>query len=342
MHIMPPRLRPEHRLQWTAAPRTALVILKPDDPKVNESFRELTSWIKDEFPDLNIVVEPVIWEKYRKEYPFLITAPSGCEFQEFSRVVDFVVTLGGDGTILHVSSLFKKAVPPILSFSLGSLGFLVPFGFNHHKPAIRIVMNGLVPLTLRMRLACSFWRAGNAEPDAFEDGIDQLQAMNDITLHRGRSPHLTSIECYVGADRLTDALGDGLIVATPTGSTAYSLSSGGSIVHPAVQSILLTPICPRSLSFRPVLLPPNEVVRLKLSPNSRGTADVSVDGLHLNFDKGDILEVKMSAYPIPSIGRRDGGGYWVRDINQSLHWNQTFQNTSVLHQSTAWNTEWSM
>jgi NADH kinase len=89
--------------------------------------------------------------------------------------------------------------------------------------------------------------------------------MNELTLHRGRSPHLTSIECFVDGQYLTDAIADGLIISTPTGSTAYSLSAGGPIVHPSVDTLVVTPICPRSLSFRTVLLPTTSRIQLKVS-----------------------------------------------------------------------------
>lgn len=95
--------------------------------------------------------------------------------------------------------------------------------------------------------------------------VGDRQVMNELTLHRGRSPHLTSIECFVDGQYLTDAIADGLIISTPTGSTAYSLSAGGPIVHPSVDTLVVTPICPRSLSFRTVLLPTSSRIQLKVS-----------------------------------------------------------------------------
>lgn len=91
------------------------------------------------------------------------------------------------------------------------------------------------------------------------------QVMNELTLHRGKSPHLTAVECFVDGQYLTDAIADGLIISTPTGSTAYSLSAGGPIVHPSVDTLVVTPICPRSLSFRTVLLPTSSRIQLKVS-----------------------------------------------------------------------------
>ncbi len=156
--------------------------------------------------------------------------------------------------------------------------------------------------------------------------------MNEIALHRGREPHMTMIDAFVDGKHLTRAIvsasfcrafrrpfpcrslvlttshphphnkSDGLIVATPTGSTAYSLSAGGPIVHPSVQSLVLTPICPRSLSFRPVLLPSDATVQLKVARDSRAAADLSVDGRHFHtLQPGQYLQAAMSPYPIPCV-----------------------------------------
>jgi len=197
--------------------------------------------------------------------PFVYVIPPGRK-DEYTRAVDFVVTLGGDGTILHVSSLFNHCVPPIISFSMGTLGFLLPFHIKDYQTALNDVIRGDVSLLLRMRLACSVW-AKNGTRIKRTSGLEigDMQAMNEVNLHRGRYPHLTNIECFVDGQYLTNAVADGLIVATPTGSTAYSLSAGGPIIHPSVQNILLTPICPRSLSFRTIILPPTSKIQMRVS-----------------------------------------------------------------------------
>jgi NADH kinase len=161
---------------------------------------------------------------------------------------------------------------------------------------------------------------------------------------------------------------DGLIIATPTGSTAYSLSAGGPIVHPSVQSLLLTPICPRSLSFRTVLLPSDANIQLKVSQQSRSAADVSVDGrIVQSLQPGQFLQVAMSPFPIPCVNRTSTTGSlgrygnntadvepsepnlmaeasslvkvaqsergeddWVRDINTLLRFNASFSGRGLL------------
>jgi len=272
--------------------------------------------------------------------------------------IDLVVTLGGDGTILHASSLFSTGpVPPVLSFSMGTLGFLLPFHINSLPTALRDVITGKVTILPRMRLTCTFLDVEGRHMSAFDPQIGKpqgpWQVMNEVTLHRGRSPHLTIIDSFVDENHLTEAVADGLIVSTPTGSTAYSLSSGGPIVHPSLRALLLTPICPRSLSFRPLLLPGTSSVRLQISQKSRAPAEVSMDGQAARLlQPGESVQVETSPYPIPCINRssasyapdahstvdhdheatdgmRVGQDNWVRDINNLLRFNASFQSSAV-------------
>lgn len=156
--------------------------------------------------------------------------------------------------------------------------------------------------------------------------------MNELTLHRSSSPHLVSLQLLINGQHLTSAVADGLIVATPTGSTAYSLSAGGPIVHPALKAIILTPICPRSLSFRPLVFPagmdgeggaipmnalensyPNTqgnrgegevTITIRVEPGSRADAGVSMDGKEARILRpGEAVSIRASRYPIPCINR---------------------------------------
>lgn len=131
------------------------------------------------------------------------------------------------------------------------------------------------------------------------------QVLNEVALHRGRSPHLTVVDAFVDGQHLTEAVADGLILATPTGSTAYSLSSGGPIAHPAVDCVLLTPIAPRSLSFRTLLLPTTGEVVLRISPTSRNPgSELSIDGREVCvLEPGEYVKVRKSEFPMPCVMR---------------------------------------
>ncbi|KAF7782670.1 hypothetical protein Agabi119p4_2046 [Agaricus bisporus var. burnettii] len=263
--------------------------------------------------------------------------------------IDLVVTLGGDGTILHASSLFSTgAVPPVLSFSMGTLGFLLPFHIDDFAKALECVFDDKATILNRMRLACTFYDKDLEKKS--KDG-DDWQVMNEIALHRGSSPHLNTIDIFVDGQHLTEAVSDGLIVSTPTGSTAYSLSAGGPIVHPSLSALVLTPICPRSLSFRPLVFPASSVITLQIGDRSRSSAGVSMDGRvsHI-LNPGEYVNVQASPYPVPCINRssmvdpdhqdeqHEGAGPgkdddWVRDINNLLQYNATFRSKALLRHS---------
>ncbi|KAL0076591.1 ATP-NAD kinase [Phycomyces blakesleeanus] len=331
-------------LDWTEKAQNVLIVKKKNDIKSENALIEIATWLH-EHSNVNIIVEPEVAEQFHKKLPFVHVIAKD-QKQEYSRTVDFAITLGGDGTMLHLSSLFPKAVPPVVCFSFGTLGFLMSFRklfkdsemfnlvitvsieFNQYKRVLSDVMEGKVFLTLRMRLFCSLHEASGKRIsiDGKEVGkSDDRQVMNEVSLHRGRYPHLTSIGCYVDDNFLTECVADGLIVATPTGSTAYSLSAGGPIVHPSVQSIVLTPICPRSLSFRTVLLPPSANIHMKIGESSRSQIEVSIDGQEIfMLEKGEYVQVRMSKYPIPCVTRAGEGKDWANDINELLKWNQNF------------------
>lgn len=266
-----------------------------------------------------------------------------------SEKIDLVVTLGGDGTILHASSLFSVgAVPPVLSFSMGTLGFLLPFHIDDFAKALETVFEGKATILNRMRLSCTFY-----DHESEKIGTDDVawQVMNEVALHRGSSPHLNTIDIFVDGQHLTEAVSDGVIVSTPTGSTAYSLSAGGPIVHPSLSALVLTPICPRSLSFRPLVFPSSSSVTLRIGDRSRAAAGVSMDGrVSYILNPGDSVTVQASPFPVPCINRssivednedeRQGEGAgpgkeddWVRDINNLLQYNATFRSKALLRHS---------
>lgn len=305
----------------------------------------------------------------------------------FHDKVDLTVTLGGDGTILHASSLFATCsnVPPVLSFSMGTLGFLSEWNFPEFKRAFReVYMSGAdvgdrtpvldrpeqtaaqeelrmgptgwssvrgksmgstrgARILMRNRLKVGLFTADGEETTPVRGKTDHGQGvyvMNELLIHRGKEPHLAVVDVYVGGRYLTEAVADGIIISTPTGSTAYSLSSGGSIVHPLVPSILLTPICARSLSFRPLVLPSSTPITLRLSEKNRGRElEVSLDGVNLGQGMAVGMEARVWNEEmrhgknewqggVPSVMRRSMGGEahegWVGGLNGLLKFNHAF------------------
>ena len=198
-------------------------------------------------------------------------------------------------------------------------------------------------ILMRNRLRVGLFGAdGKAVQGNMGIAVDSLgvYVMNEVVIHRGKEPHLAIVDVYVGGRFLTEAVADGMIVSTPTGSTAYNLSSGGNIVHPLVPSILVTPICARSLSFRPLVLPNSTPITLRLSEKNRGRdLEVSIDGINVGQRMGAGTEVRVWNEEmrhsrddwyggVPCVMRRTLSGEahdgWVGGLNGLLKFNYAF------------------
>jgi len=181
------------------------------------------------------------------------------------------------------------------------------------------VLNGPFSITLRNRLQCHVIR------DAAKDELvteEPILVLNEVTIDRGISSYLTYLECYCDSSFVTCVQGDGLIISTTSGSTAYSLAAGGSMVHPQVPGILFTPICPHSLSFRPLILPEYVTLRVQVPYNSRGPAWASFDGKdRKQLSPGDALICSISPWPVPTACLADSTTDFLRSIHEGLHWN---------------------
>jgi NADH kinase len=372
---LPARIRPAYvpapantllSLQWPAPPRNILIAKKKRAPNITASLLEFALHLHATYPDIHLILDPAAAAEIHDRVPFAVYTYDSPH--ALADKTDLVCTLGGDGTLLRASSLFSHAtsVPPVLSFAMGTLGFLGEFKFAEYKRAFREVYMSGAPDTyaaansphayadmrgktmgaartarvlLRNRL-----KVGVFAPDGSRIGshAHDTYALNEVTLHRGSSPHLKIIDVYINNRFLTEAVADGMIISSPTGSTAYSLSSGGSIVHPLVPSLLLTPICPRSLSFRPLVLPAETPITLRLGDKNRGKqVEVSIDGNTITQGLAAGMEVRVAGEDVrtpsgewlggvPSIvrgtmGREDQTeDHWVGGLNALLKFNYPF------------------
>ncbi|ODN94738.1 hypothetical protein L198_04882 [Cryptococcus wingfieldii CBS 7118] len=232
---------------------------------------------------------------------------------------DLVITLGGDGTVLLTSWLFQSVVPPVLPFALGSLGFLTNFDFNKYKAIVDKSIDEGIRVNLRMRFRCTIYRRKGESTKAEET----FEVLNDVEIDRGFAPYISSLELYGDDHHLTTVQADGLIVSTPTGSTAYSLSAGGSLVHPQIPATLITPICPHTLSFRPMLLPDSMELRVCVPRDARSTAWASFDGKgRTELHQGDHIKITASRYPFPTICADKANTDWFSAIARTLLWNE--------------------
>ncbi|MDR3011823.1 MAG: NAD(+)/NADH kinase [Chitinispirillales bacterium] len=194
-----------------------------------------------------------------------------------------IVSVGGDGTFLSVARMSRFSEKPIVGINLGDLGFLTDIGPDELEECLSKIKIGDYNIISRMVLETRVTRGGNT--------ICQFKALNDIYINRMTTPKLTSISAWCGDAFITDFFADGIIVATPNGSTAYSLSAGGPIVEPAVQAFLLTPICPHSLTERPLILPSDRDIRLVVNEKNPILL-LTADGLEsFNLQCGDEITV---------------------------------------------------
>ncbi|EDO19419.1 hypothetical protein Kpol_1002p66 [Vanderwaltozyma polyspora DSM 70294] len=355
---------PSSKLQsliWHNPLRNILITKKPWSTTTTDAMVKFISHLHDSYPEINVIVQPDVVDEISKEFTMSpVQTPNephvlftGPEADIVSRT-ELVVTLGGDGTILHaVSNFNNRQVPPVLAFSLGTLGFLLPFDFQEHKKVFDEVISSRAKCLHRTRLECHVVRKGEKAEDARASSI---HAMNDIFLHRGSAPHLAYLDVFIDGKYLTRTTADGVALSTPTGSTAYSLSAGGSIVSPLVPCILLTPICPRSLSFRPLILPQSSHIKIQVGAKSQfdpndHEINLSVDGvpketlkvgdeIHVINEVGTIY-VNGSELPASCSsgkfkkkpGVKNSGIYcvaktendWAQGINELLGFNSSFR-----------------
>lgn len=311
-----------HNVIWRNTLQNIYVVKKPWNEKATQAMFQFIQYLHAEYPGLNVIVASDVAEELRtssrtdKEKYTVYTGT----VSEIVAKTDLIVTLGGDGTTLRAVSAFSNnSVPPVLSFAMGTLGFLLPFDFARFKETFQSVFQSRSKALHRKRLECHVVRKHeqtNAAADSVipeseqEESANKVRqyeisrykqhhtnnmvfAMNDISLHRGSHPNLIQLDIFIDSEFLTTTTADGVVFATPTGSTAYSLSSGGSIVHPLVPCILLTPVCPRSLSFRPLVLPATSHIMIKLSEGNRNQViKMNIDGIpQPDLRPGDEIHV---------------------------------------------------
>lgn len=329
-------------LVWTepSGPTNILCVFKPHDPEVYTCAVTVIRFMLRSRPFVKIHVEADALTKivaamtaadvaeFEDGTPRIASwspVPNPWEAGDASNIVpgvDLVITLGGDGTLLHVANYFQLMAPPILSFALGSLGFLTPFDFERHEEHLNNCFDGRAIITLRTRLECEIVRADGSTVKVDPASHPVWNVLNEVVIDRGPAPYIAQLDVYCDGHPITCVQGDGLIIATPTGSTAYSVSAGGSMVHPTVPCMLMTPICPHSLSFRPIIMPATVELKVVCKPQGRTGAWVSMDGKNRQeLGVGDGIRVTTSVWPIPTVSKQDISKDWFDSLAKNLNWN---------------------
>jgi NAD+ kinase len=259
-------------------------IIAKDIPKAHEAVRKLSKWLSSRSKKVFLDNKSATALKTEGYDP--VDIPSR---------VDMVIVLGGDGTLLSAARLVadsKKNVP-IFGVNLGSLGFMAEVTLNELYANLEKALAGKLEAEERMMLTAGVIR-GNRR-------VSSYTVLNDAVINKGALARMMMLEVSVNDDHVTTLKADGLILSTPTGSTAYSLSAGGPIIEPTIHCFVLTPICPHTLSNRPIVLPDNVTVRVRLVSRSEDVA-LTLDGqLGCPLRRYDVIEVRKAKYRVKLI-----------------------------------------
>ena len=229
--------------------------------------------------------------------------------------VDLLVVLGGDGTLLSVADCAGAAGVdvPILGVNFGGLGFLTEATLPELYPSLESALSGAARIEERMMLRGTTIRGGQPLTDHL--------ALNDVVITKAARARMTDLSVFVGDEFVTRVKADGLIVATPTGSTAYNLAAGGPIVQPVVDAIVLTPIAPHMLTNRPIVIPAASVVRVQPMMNERDEIYVTFDGqAGYQLEAGDEVRIRCAERRVRLL--RPSSRSYFEVLRQKLKWNE--------------------
>ena len=230
---------------------------------------------------------------------------------ELPAQADLIVVLGGDGTLLSMARAVGDLGVPLLGVNLGELGFLTATTLDEMFPALEAWLAGRMAIDERMMLSARVLRGGQA--------IGEYAALNDVVITKSAMSRIVNLSVSVEGQYATAYRADGLIISTPTGSTAYSLSAGGPILFPAMDAIVLTPICSHTLTNRPIVLPAGQRVEVTLLTDQE--VMVTVDGqVGLNLREGDTVEVRQATARIRLVRFPQQGFFSV--LRTKLKWGE--------------------
>ncbi len=236
------------------------IFVKPHRVNFAERLEEILAWLSERGCRLLIADDVIVNYSLRNW--------SGVSPEEIPGNADFIVVFGGDGTILSVARMIGDYETPLLGVNLGTLGFLTSVKLDETLPALQVILDQEHSIDRRLLLKAEVRRPGE-DPIFFD-------ALNDLVINKGALARIICVEAFIEKDFIARFLADGLIVSTPTGSTAYSLSAGGPILFPNMAAVIVTPICPHTLTNRPIVVPSDRSIRMVLE--EADDVMVTVDG----------------------------------------------------------------
>ncbi len=280
--------------------QTIGIALKPDQPRLGSVVRDIAKWLQER--GVALLLGPEASKA---------SGLPGIRRSELADKVDLIVVLGGDGTLLAVARAIGERAVPILGVNLGTLGYLAEISLDELFPTLECVLAGDLRIETRMRLDVLAERDGNE--------IGRYLALNDAVIAKTALSRMIDLKAWADDVEVTTYHGDGLIAATPTGSSAYSLSAGGPLLLPGIGAIVLTPICPHALTQRPIVLPEVCRVAIKVIDMRGGEVHLTVDGqVSCELQEGDRVSVCASNRPLQMLVPADRNRFEV--MRNKLRW----------------------
>jgi NAD+ kinase len=277
------------------------IISKPKKAEIGELVTPLIDWLRKR--DLEVFID--------KETASTLSGPQKCITRnEMSSAVDLLVVLGGDGTLLATARVLAGKPVPILAVNLGGLGFLTNVAREELFPTLETVLTGNFRTERRVQIEADIVRA--------DEAMATFLALNDVVLNKGAIARILDFEVSVDGKLVSTYKSDGLIVSTPTGSTAYSLAAGGPVVAPSVQAFIITPICAHTLTDRPLVISDSSKIEVVVK-SQRESSYVTVDGqVGIAARSEDIVRMRKAASWVELVEPAEKNYFEI--LRQKLKW----------------------
>ncbi|HEX8177596.1 MAG TPA: NAD(+)/NADH kinase [Pyrinomonadaceae bacterium] len=258
------------------------VVVKPHQPDALKTICNLVKWLDDH--SITLMGTPDL-EKERVEHETGCTVATVAA-EELAGQVDLIIVLGGDGTMIATSRMLGDSEVPVLGINYGSLGYLAEFRMEEMFPALETILEGQYQIDSRVMLAAELFRA--------DEQLMRSRVLNDVVINKSALARIIEIDTSLNGQFVNSFRADGLIVSTPTGSTAYNLSAGGPVIYPSMNGVVITPICPFTLSNRPIVVPDDAVIELSLKTPNEEVA-LTLDGqVGVPLEVEDRVVIKKS------------------------------------------------
>ncbi|HEX5732323.1 MAG TPA: NAD(+)/NADH kinase [Blastocatellia bacterium] len=276
------------------------IITKPGEPRADKLAAEIAAWAAAR--EINLFVN----DRVENLPPGTFSASA----REIADHANLLIVLGGDGTMIATARLVGGRGTPVLGINLGTLGYLTEFTVEDALPALENVVRGDYEIDHRMMLDWKVIRDG--------DHVGGASALNDIVVNKSALARIIEIDFSVDSRWVTSYRADGLIIATPTGSTAYNLSAGGPIIVPGTEAVSICPICPHTITNRPLVLSDTVVIKLVLNTREQEVMLTADGQTGLMLKAGDQVEIKRSEKTFNTIRAKDQDYFQI--LRNKLKW----------------------